>query len=85
MRIPALITIILVENRKISVRNYRTFTFDYIEAGGDLNSELSRVVTELESAIHERRKKTDDDVDVTSEEATVGDDDEVEEKALEVQ
>ena len=54
-----------------------------LDVGGDLNSELSRVVTELESAIHERRKNTEDP-DVISEGAVAGEDDGVEEKALEV-
>ena len=60
------------------------FEFFNIDLGTDLNSELSRVVTELESAIHERKKNTEDEVDGVTEEMAAGDDDGVEEKALEV-
>ena len=42
------------------------------------------MVTELESAIHERKKNTEDEVDGTTEEIVSGDDDGLEEKALEV-
>ncbi|XP_060602738.1 colorectal mutant cancer protein-like isoform X1 [Ruditapes philippinarum] len=50
--------------------------------GEDLNSELSRVVTELESAIHERKKQSEDQI----KDSLIDDneDDSVEEKALEV-
>ena len=54
------------------------------DLGTDLNSELSRVVTELESAIHERKQQTGDEVDGVATEMVAGDDDGVEEKALEV-
>ena len=60
------------------------FEFFYIDLGTDLNSELSRVVTELESAIHERKKNTEDEVDGVTEEMVARDDDGVEEEALEV-
>ena len=42
------------------------------------------MVTELESAIHERKKNTEDEVDGITEEIVSGDDDGLEEKALEV-
>ncbi|XP_021379486.1 colorectal mutant cancer protein-like isoform X2 [Mizuhopecten yessoensis] len=60
-----------------------------VEAGNDLNSELSRVVTELESTIDERKRiasvVVDDQEDVDLEEDTneTGEDDSIEEKALE--
>lgn len=55
------------------------------DTGGDLNEELSRVVTELESAIHERKKHVEgEEPDVLDPALEGNEDDDVEEKALEV-
>ncbi|XP_052786961.1 colorectal mutant cancer protein-like isoform X2 [Mya arenaria] len=51
------------------------------EMGYDLNSELSRVVTELESAIHERKTQSQG---TETEAGAENEDDDVEEKALEI-
>ena len=56
----------------------------FADGGGDLNSELSRVVTELESAIHERKKKSEEGGIANDTTLDEGEDDDVEEKALEV-
>lgn len=58
------------------------FRFNFSESGGDLNSELSRVVTELESAIHERKANSGEQVKGSFIDEI--EDDDVEEKALEV-
>ncbi|KAL3885546.1 hypothetical protein ACJMK2_025597 [Sinanodonta woodiana] len=56
-----------------------------LDTGTELNSEeLSRVVTELELAIDEKRRKTTDEETVGSEDHVEGEDDSVEEKALKV-
>ncbi|KAK3590872.1 hypothetical protein CHS0354_033800 [Potamilus streckersoni] len=56
-----------------------------LDIGTELNSEeLSRVVTELESAIDEKRRKTADVETAGSEDQVEGEDDSVEEKALKV-
>ncbi|XP_060069390.1 colorectal mutant cancer protein-like [Ylistrum balloti] len=60
-----------------------------VEAGNDLNSELSRVVNELESAIDERKRiasvvvDDQEDVDLEEDANETGEDDSIEEKALE--
>ena len=57
----------------------------FSETGGDLNDELSRVVTELESAIHERKRQAEgEEPGVLNSSLEGNEDDGVEEKALEV-